>query len=159
MTVYSILIELYSSITFIKFPSFNLSVRIIFGDFAPLCYLPSLYQVKIWRKKTRHAPSYTALSVDLFLLSIFTILYIYLLPCIVMFLLQRYKNCTMYPWPARKIVHTFLFRFFHEVWYWIGTETFISCRTFLMQTIKCRMSSGNKWPEKYNNLIEIWTNM
>ena len=158
MTVYSILIELYS-ITFINFPSFNLGVRIIFGDFGPLCYLPSLYQVKIWRKKTRHAPSYTALSVDLFLLSIFTILYIYLLPCIVMFLLQRYKNCTMYPWPARKIVHTFLFRFFHEVWYWIGTETFISCRTFLMQTIKCRMSSGNKWPEKYNNLIEIWTNM
>lgn len=38
MTVYSILIELYS-ITFINFPSFNLSVRIIFGDFAPLCYL------------------------------------------------------------------------------------------------------------------------
>ena len=38
MTVYSILIELYS-ITFINFPSFNVGVRIIFGDFAPLCYL------------------------------------------------------------------------------------------------------------------------
>ena len=39
MTVYSILIELYSITFSINFPSFNLGVRIIFGDFAPLCYL------------------------------------------------------------------------------------------------------------------------